>query len=245
MAIIFIIVVVAVVAYLFLTKNGQKIKSRASGTITEKIKEDAATPEGAKARFNEAIKDGQEFYRQASNTYMTVCGKLETMKENLHNTKKNILKTETQINQCLDRNDEKTATVYAEKLVTLKKNREFYEEKIKELQVTADKQEEIRDRAYDKLVKLKDEKDQTILQMETDKQIAELQQNLDEFNKTSVAQEALEEVREGAQKLNEKAKGSTVAYESSQEALDYRMEQEEKQREVASILENFKNSRKN
>ena len=52
MVVIFICIIAAVVAYLAFTKNGQQIKNRASGTVAEKIKDDAMTPEGAKARYN-------------------------------------------------------------------------------------------------------------------------------------------------------------------------------------------------
>lgn len=120
----------------------------------------------------------------------------------------------------------------------------MYEKKIPELQSTKDKQEEIKNQAYDQLIKLKGEKDTVVLQMEADQQIAELQKNLDQYNSSNAAQEGLEEVREGAKKLSEQAKGVTIAYESSAETLDYHMEQEERQQEAKAILDQMKNARK-
>ena len=96
----------------------------------------------------------------------------------------------------------------------------------------------------DQLIKLKGEKDTVVLQMEADQQIAELQKNLDQYNSSNVAQEGLEEVREGAKKLSEQAKGVAIAYESSAETLDYRMEQDERQQEAQAILDQMKNARK-
>ena len=75
-------------------------------------------------------------------------------------------------------------------------------------------------------------------------QIAELQKNLDQYNSSNAAQEGLEEVREGAKKLSEQAKGVAIAYESSAETLDYHMEQEERQQEAKAILDQMKNARK-
>ena len=54
----------------------------------------------------------------------------------------------------------------------------------------------------------------------------------------------MEEVREGAKKLSEQAKGVTIAYESSAETLDYHMKQEERQQEAKAILDQMKNVRK-
>ena len=102
MVVIFICIIAAVVAYLAFTKNGQQIKNRASGTVAEKIKDDAMTPEGAKARYNTAIRDKQEFYQKVTGTYTLVAGKLKAMEEDLQKTKKDILRVQTSINQCLD-----------------------------------------------------------------------------------------------------------------------------------------------
>ena len=54
----------------------------------------------------------------------------------------------------------------------------------------------------------------------------------------------MEEVREGAKKLSEQAKGVAIAYESSAETLDYHMEQEERQQEAKAILDQMNNARK-
>ena len=166
------------------------------------------------------------------------------MEDDLKETKEEISKTEAMINQYIDNNDDKKAMYYAQKLATLKAQKSVYEKKIPELQATKDKQEEIKNQAYDQLIKLKGEKDTVVLQMEADQQIAELQKNLDQYNSSNAAQEGLEEVREGAKKLSEQAKGVTIAYESSAETLDYHMEQEERQQEAKAILDQMKNARK-
>lgn len=244
MTIIIICVIVAIIVYLQFTKNGKQIKNVASGTVTEKIKENAMTPEGARARYNTAIKEKQDFYKKTMGTYTTVAGRLATMEDDLKETKEEISKTEVMINQYIDNNDDKKAMYYAQKLVTLQNQQTVYESKLPELQAKKDEQEELKNRAYDELLKLKGEKDTVILQMEADQQISELQKSLDKFNNSNAAQEGLEEVREGARRLNEQAKGASVAYESSAETLDYRMEQDERQQEAQAILNQMKNARK-
>lgn len=108
MAIIIICVIVAIIAYLQFTKNGKQIKNVASGTVTEKIKENAMTPEGARARYNTAIKEKQDFYKKTmGGTYTTVAGRLATMEDDLKETKEEISKTEAMINQYIDNHDDK------------------------------------------------------------------------------------------------------------------------------------------
>ena len=134
MAIIIICVIVVIIAYLSFTKNGKQIKNVASGTVTEKIKENAMTPEGARARYNIAIKDKQDFYQKTMGTYTMVAGRLATMEDDLKETKEEISKTEAMINQYIDNNDDKKAMYYAQKLATLKAQKSVYEKKSCNLQ---------------------------------------------------------------------------------------------------------------
>lgn len=91
MAIIIICVIVVIIAYLQFTKNGKQIKNVASGTVTEKIKENAMTPEGARARYNTAIKEKQDFYKKTMGTYTTVAGRLATMEKDLNDQQLKVL----------------------------------------------------------------------------------------------------------------------------------------------------------
>lgn len=116
MAIIIICVIVAIIAYLQFTKNGKQIKNVASGTVTEKIKENAMTPEGARARYNTAIKEKQDFYKKTMGTYTTVAGRLATMEDDLKETKEEISKTEAMINQYIDNHDDKKSNVLCSKI---------------------------------------------------------------------------------------------------------------------------------
>ena len=66
------------------------------------------------------------------------------MEEDLQKTKKDILRVQTSINQCLDNNDDKRAMYYAQKLVTLQNQQTVYESKLPELQAKKDEQEELK-----------------------------------------------------------------------------------------------------
>ena len=244
MVAIFICVVVLIAAYLLFTKNGQKIKSRMSGAVEEKLKEDAMTAEGAKSRYNMAIREKRELYSKAAETYTKISGRLDQAEEELHLMKKDMQKIRMQIDACLDNNNDERAMTYATRLANLEKDVDKKKEYIKELKDMKIQQQEIRDRANEEVVKLQDEKKRTIDQIEADQQMIDLHDSMDKFKNTTVNQEALEEVRDSAKQLNEKASGSKIAYESSADALDYRMEQEEKQRDAEAILNQIKNSRK-
>lgn len=53
----------------------------------------------------------------------------------------------------------------------------------------------------------------------------------------------LERVREGAKKTRERAEGSKIAYDSSAQANDRRLENSEKERNARQILEDMKRQR--
>lgn len=53
----------------------------------------------------------------------------------------------------------------------------------------------------------------------------------------------LERVREGAKKTRERAEGSKIAYDSSAQANDRRLENSERERNARQILEDMKRQR--
>ena len=57
-----IIIVIAVVGFLFFTKTGKRVRLRASGTSDQLFEEDASTPSGAAAYYNTAIAKKEEEY---------------------------------------------------------------------------------------------------------------------------------------------------------------------------------------
>ena len=114
---------------------------------------------------------------------------------------------------------------------------------IEEMKQAKAHQKEIRDQAATDLQKLKEEKEQVLFQMEADSQIIQLHQSMDSMNINNETERMLDRVREGARKTRERAEGSRIAYDTSSQAQDRRLEASERERNVRQMLEEMKRQR--
>lgn len=106
------IIVICVIALLFFTKTGKRLRLRASGTADEVITKDASTPEGAKAYYNTAISKKEEEYQKAHAIYAQMLGKIENYETQLRSLKKENMQLDLNITSCVEKNDDDGAKVY-------------------------------------------------------------------------------------------------------------------------------------
>ena len=237
-----IIAIVALVAF-FSTSFGKQLMVKAKGRTDEVMRQDASTPEGAKDYYNAAIRDKEEFYNKASATFAEISGKLDSAEKELYQSNKDIMRITQQINACLDENNEESAMSYAMKKATLESKINVLKDTIEEMKQVKAHQKEIRDQAATDLQKLKEEKEQVLFQMEADSQIIQLHQSMDSMNINNETERMLDRVREGARKTRERAEGSRIAYDTSSQAQDRRLEASERERNARQMLEEMKRQR--
>ena len=224
---IVLIAIVVILVVIFLNSSfGKQLRVKLKGRTDEVMRQDASTPEGAKDYYNAAIRDKEEFYNKASTTYAEISGRLDSAEKDLYNANKEIMRITKEINACLDNNDENSAMQYAMKKAKMH-------------------QEEIRNQASSDLQKLKEEKEQVLFQMEADSQIIELHQSMDSMNMNNESERMLERVREGAKKTRRRAEGSRIAFDSSVQAQDMRLEASERERNARQTIEEMKRKRGN
>lgn len=240
-----IVLIILISLILFLTPFGKQLRIKLRGRTDEIMRQDAQTPEGAKDYYNVAIREKEEFYNKALATYAEISGKLETAQKDLYQANKDIMRVTQQINACLDDNKEDEAMQYAMKKSTLENKINVLKDTIEEMKEAQLHQKEIRDQISEELQKLKEEKEQVIFQMEADSQIIKLHQSMDNLNINNESERMLERVREGARKTRERAQGSRIAYDSSSQANDRRMENSERERNARQIIEDMKRQRGN
>lgn len=240
--VLIIIVIVALVAF-FSTPFGKQLMVKAKGRTDEVMRQDASTPEGARDYYNAAIRDKEEFYNKASATFAEISGKLDSVEKELYQSNKDIMRITQQINACLDENNEESAMSYAMKKATLESKINVLKDTIDEMKQSKAHQKEIRDQAAADLQKLKEEKEQVLFQMEADSQIIQLHQSMDSMNINNETERMLDRVREGARKTRERAEGSRIAYDTSSQAQDRRLEASERERNARQILEEMKRQR--
>lgn len=243
MFIVLIFIVVVVVIAFLKTSFGKQLVVKLKGRTDEVMIQDASTPEGARDYYNAAIREKEEFYNKASATFVEISGKLDSVEKELYQSNKEIMKMTQQINACLDDNDEESAMSYAMKKSTLESKISVLKDTIEEIKQAKAHQKEIRDQAATDLQKTKEEKEQVLFQMEADSQIIQLHQSMDSMNINNETERMLERVREGARKTRERAEGSRIAYDTSSQAQNRRLEASERERNARNIVEEMKRQR--
>lgn len=240
-----ILVVVAIAALIFNKKFFKQLVIRFRGKTDEIVRQDASTPEGATAYFNDAIEEKRKLYERAEESYREISGKVSMAETDEHNLRREMIGNDKLINECLERNDENGAKVYAMKKVTLQEKLKVKQETIKEYKKTQQQQQEVRDTIKQELDELKEEKERTVYQLEADRQIISLHEGMNTSASSSENDHVLERVREGAKKTRERAVGAQVAYDTSAEGMERKMEAQERNRAADDVLAEMKRRRSN
>jgi phage shock protein A len=211
---------------------------------TESMSEaDAQTVSGARDYYNAAIREKQEFASKASMMYAEISGKVDATKKDIYTTQKDIARITQSLNRCIDENNDNDAMAYAMKKQTAESKLSVLKDTLVELEEAMVHQKEVRDTAEEELNKLKEEKERTLYQMEADAQMIELHQSLDSLTSNNETDRMLEKVRDGAKKTRERAEGSRIAYDTSAQAADRRLERAEQDRNARQIVEELKRQR--
>ena len=204
------IIVICVIALLFFTKTGKRLRLRASGTADEVITKDASTPEGAKAYYNTAISKKEEEYQKAHAIYAQMLGKIENYETQLRSLKKENMQLDLNITSCVEKNDDDGAKVYLTRQQEVTDKIDIIKEAVKELKENANLQDETLKDMFDELNKLKSEKETSILALETTQVTKSLKAT--PGISTNEEDKLLDKVRDGVKKTKKEADGNKIAY---------------------------------
>lgn len=236
-AVLLVIVVLAILFFFLRTKTGKRLKLRASGTAAEAISKDASTPEGAKAYYNVAIEKKEEDLAKANVIYTQMLGKISNYEDQIRGYKKDLMKTEININSCVEKNDDEGAKVYLKEQQDLEEKVAIIKDALTGLKENAKLQEETVKGIRTQLSDLKAEKDNAVLTLET----VQVTKSLQATTGVSYAEEdkMLEKVRDGVKKQKEAADGTKIAYENfasvQKQRLDQKMKDEEIEKKLAEL----------
>lgn len=241
-AVLLVIVVLAILFFFLRTKTGKRLKLRASGTAAEAISKDASTPEGAKAYYNVAIEKKEEDLAKANVIYTQMLGKISNYEDQIRGYKKDLMKTEININSCVEKNDDEGAKVYLKEQQDLEEKVAIIKDALTGLKENAKLQEETIKGIRTQLSDLKAEKDNAVLTLET----VQVTKSLQATTGVSSAEEdkMLEKVRDGIKKQKEAADGVKVAYENSTAVQKQRLDQKMKNEEIEKKLAELKAKKK-
>lgn len=241
-AVLLVIVVLAILFFFLRTKTGKRLKLRASGTAAEAISKDASTPEGAKAYYNVAIEKKEEDLAKANVIYTQMLGKISNYEDQIRGYKKDLMKTEININSCVEKNDDEGAKVYLKEQQDLEEKVAIIKDALTGLKENAKLQEETVKGIRTQLSDLKAEKDNAVLTLET----VQVTKSLQATTGVSYAEEdkMLEKVRDGVKKQKEAADGTKIAYENSASVQKQRLDQKMKDEEIEKKLAELKARKK-
>lgn len=241
-AVLLVIVVLAILFFFLRTKTGKRLKLRASGTAAEAISKDASTPEGAKAYYNVAIEKKEEDLAKANVIYTQMLGKISNYEDQIRGYKKDLMKTEININSCVEKNDDEGAKVYLKEQQDLEEKVAIIKDALTGLKENAKLQEETVKGIRTQLSDLKAEKDNAVLTLET----VQVTKSLQATTGVSSAEEdkMLEKVRDGVKKQKEAADGTKIAYENSASVQKQRLDQKMKDEEIEKKLAELKARKK-
>lgn len=236
------ILIVATAVFVNNTKLGKRLWLRAKGTADEALIQDASTPEGAKAYYNAAIESKNDAWQNAVSTLGQMKGKAKTYEQQLRDYKKDRMKYDMSLHQCIDSGDDETAKIYIGKMADLDDKIDILKTALSELKDNIAVQEENADALREEVEALKAEKDKTILTLETSQTVMSLK--VDSGVATTEEDKMLEKVRDGAQKAKEAATGHKIAYENSSAVQDKRLNQRTREAEIEAKLQALKNAKK-
>lgn len=240
-----VLAIVLIGACAFVAKNtklGKRLLLRAKGTADEMMIQDASTPEGAKAYYNAAIEAKSDVHNEAVSTLGQMRGKAKTYEQQLHECKKDKMKYNMSLQQCINSGDDETARIYIGKMADLDDKIEILKTALAELNSNITVQEENVDALRDEVEALKAEKEKTILTLETSQAVMSLK--VDSGVATTEEDKMLEKVRDGAQKAKEAAVGHKIAYENSGTVQQKRLDQRMRDAEIEAKLQALKANKK-
>lgn len=216
------LVLIAIILFPEVRKKGAVLFRGAANLFVE---DRAKTPEGAKAIFTQAISEAEEKYQTAKETYNRLYGRLNRTKAEVARLKEEIKSAEVKVDSFARRGDRENAKLYADRIVQLRTSVKSKEQAIATLTPSVEKAKQAYDACSKRVTSLKNQKNEVVAQMETNRMTKELMDDLDEVYKGSATDKMLDAVLEGAGVLEEESSGAIAAHEAKTSTRIARAEQ--------------------
>lgn len=226
-----------VVAILLFPELRQKFVVLLRGSMNLFVEDRAKTPEGAKAIFTQAISEAEEKYQTAKETYNRLYGRLNRMKSEVSRLNEEIRAAEIKVDGFARRGDRENAKLYADRIMQLRTSVKSKEQAIATLVPSVEKAKQAYDACAKRVTSLRNQKNDVVAQMETNRMTKELMDDLDEVYKGSATDKMLDAVLEGAGVLEEESSGAIAAHEAKNSTRIARAEQLAEEAESEAYLD--------
>ena len=235
-----VIVALAVLALLIFPDFRKKLMVLIGGLLNVFVEDQAKTPEGAAAVFNQAIAEVQEKYNQASSTLNKLAGELSHAKANAERLENKIKQTEASCESLVKAGRMQEAQIYAEKRSELKAELDDEKNRIAKLTPMVAEATQIHATYGKNLKELERKKKETVNKIKMNSQMKDLYGDLDELRKDTATDKMLSSVLDGSSELEKEADGARIVHENRASTKIARAEQEAAKVKSDEYLESLK-----
>lgn len=235
-----VIIALAVLALVLFPGFRKKLKVLLGGILDVFIEDQAKTPEGAAAVFNQAIDEVQEKYNQASSTLNKLSGELNHAKTAVERLSTKIKQVEASCESLVKAGRMADAQVYAEKRSELMTELQYEQSRVTKLTPMVVEATQIHTNYGNNLNELKRKKKETIAKIKMNTQMKDLYGDLDELRKDSATDKMLSAVLDGSTELEKEADGARIVHENKASTKIARAEQNAAKLQNDAYLENLK-----
>lgn len=208
---IIIIAVAIVVAIFIIFPEARKL---ISGFIHVFVKDQAKTPEGARAVYDRKIDEVQDAYNRSASVYKKLVGEVKQTENDIEALKKTVKASEMNAESAVRANRMEDAQLFAEEREDALANLETLNAKLKELIPMRDRAKTAYQENEKLLNRLRSEAKKVVRQIQTDEQLKLLYQELDENCRVSSTDKLLDSVREGAEDLRKETTGAAAVHDA-------------------------------
>ena len=209
-----LITIIAVILILVLLFLFPELRTLLKGFVRIFIKDMAATPEGAKAIYEEKIQEVQDNFNKADEVYKTTAGKLEIEKDKLKKYKSKLKKIESECETLVKSNHFEEAELKSEEREAILGDIARTEKLVEELNAATKAAENAYKLCEKNLRNLEKEARDTVEDMKLKETLKDVYDDMDTLKKVSGSDKMLSSVREHKKNLDARVEGARVVHEN-------------------------------
>lgn len=234
----FAIVVIGLIALiLILFPESRKLLSGIGHLF---FKDMATTPEGAKAIYEEKIREAEEAYNKADDALNRISGKLSMNKKEYEKLKSKIQECEAKCEQMVKNGDMDRAQLYAEQREEFVADAERKKTMIQELNKANSEISQAHKLCEQRLRRLKKEQKNVVENMKLNMEMKSVYDDTNELKAMTTTDKMLASVREKDKELTEQVEGAKVVYNNRTSTKIQRADEKAKQLQTNDYLESLK-----
>ena len=204
------------------------------------VEDQAKTPKGAEAVFNEAIEAERQKYTQASTTLHKISGELKQAEAAVQQLEKQKKELEAACEKLVKEGRMHDAEIYANRRAEVVSALERKKELVAKLQPMVVEVKQVHATYEQRLRDLNLKKNEVVSRLKQNEQIKDMYGDLDELRRDTSTDKMLGAVLDGDKELQKEVDGARIVYENKASTKFVRAEQRVEQLKNSEYLESLK-----